>query len=87
MIRFTQLSESNIQICAQIFDSLLDVPLIVTVCAVSSEEEVCTGVDEDEDLETGLSPVLSTEGLNYLMYRAESPDSVQTDSSTPTEDR
>ncbi|XP_058604533.1 proto-oncogene tyrosine-protein kinase ROS-like isoform X3 [Onychostoma macrolepis] len=51
------------------------------------EEGVCTGVDEDEDLETGLSPVLSNEGLNYLMYRAESPDSVQTDSSTPTEDR
>ncbi|XP_026098354.1 proto-oncogene tyrosine-protein kinase ROS isoform X1 [Carassius auratus] len=51
------------------------------------EAEVCTGVDEDEDLETGLSPVLSNEGLNYLMYRAESPDSVQTDSSTPTEDR
>ncbi len=84
MIRVT--SESNVQICAHIFGSL-DVPLIVTICAVSSEEEVCTGVDEDEDLETGLSPVLSTEGLNYLMYRAESPDSVQTDSSTPTEDR
>ncbi|ROJ78752.1 Proto-oncogene tyrosine-protein kinase ROS [Anabarilius grahami] len=51
------------------------------------EEEVCTGVDEDEVLETGLSPMLSNEGLNYLMYRAESPDSVRTDSSTPTEDR
>ncbi|XDV42961.1 hypothetical protein PO909_011523 [Leuciscus waleckii] len=51
------------------------------------EEEVCTGVDEDEVLETGLSPVLSNEGLNYLMYRAESPDSVRTDTSTPTEDR
>ncbi|XP_039528142.1 proto-oncogene tyrosine-protein kinase ROS [Pimephales promelas] len=51
------------------------------------EEEVCTGVDEDEVLETGLSPVLSNEGLNYLMYQAESPDSVQTDTSTPTEDR
>ncbi|KAL0169127.1 hypothetical protein M9458_033723, partial [Cirrhinus mrigala] len=49
--------------------------------------EVCTGVDEDEDMETGLSPVLNNEGLNYLMFRAESPDSVQTDSSTPTEDR
>ncbi|XP_043118667.1 proto-oncogene tyrosine-protein kinase ROS isoform X2 [Puntigrus tetrazona] len=51
------------------------------------EEELCTGVDGDEDLETGLTPVLSNEGLNYLMYRSESPDSVQTDSSTPTEDR
>ncbi|XP_050988520.1 proto-oncogene tyrosine-protein kinase ROS isoform X2 [Labeo rohita] len=51
------------------------------------EEEVCTGVDEDEDMETGLSPVLSDEGLNYLMFRAESTDSVRTDSSTPIEDR
>ncbi|KAK9959557.1 hypothetical protein ABG768_009676 [Culter alburnus] len=51
------------------------------------EEEVCTGVDEDEVLETGLSAVLSNEGLNYLMYRAESPDSVRADSLTPTEDR
>lgn len=54
---------------------------------VSAEEEVCTGVDEDEDMETGLSPVLSDEGLNYLMFRAESTDSVRTDSSTPIEDR
>ncbi|XP_052009911.1 proto-oncogene tyrosine-protein kinase ROS isoform X1 [Xyrauchen texanus] len=51
------------------------------------EEEVVIAVDEDEDLDTGLSPVLSNEGLNYLMYRAESPDSVRSDSSTPMEDR
>uniref|UniRef100_A0A8C1EQI4 Tyrosine-protein kinase receptor n=1 Tax=Cyprinus carpio carpio TaxID=630221 RepID=A0A8C1EQI4_CYPCA len=50
-------------------------------------EEVCTGVDGDEDLETGLSRVLSNEGLNYLMYRSESPDSVGTDTSTPIEDK
>uniref|UniRef100_A0A673FQW6 receptor protein-tyrosine kinase n=1 Tax=Sinocyclocheilus rhinocerous TaxID=307959 RepID=A0A673FQW6_9TELE len=52
-----------------------------------SPEEVCTGVDGDEDLETGLSPVLSNEALNYLMYRSETPDSVGTDSLTPTEDK
>uniref|UniRef100_A0A8C2HC53 receptor protein-tyrosine kinase n=1 Tax=Cyprinus carpio TaxID=7962 RepID=A0A8C2HC53_CYPCA len=51
------------------------------------EDEVCTGVDGDEDLETGLSRVLSNEGLNYLMYRSESPDSVGTDTSTPIEDK
>lgn len=51
------------------------------------EEEVCTRVDEDEDVETGLSPVLNNDGLNYLMYRAESPDSVKTDNSTLSEDR
>ncbi|KAI7804665.1 putative proto-oncogene tyrosine-protein kinase ROS [Triplophysa rosa] len=50
-------------------------------------EEVCTGVDEDEDMETGLSPVLSNDRLNYLMYKAESPDSVQTDTTTESEDR
>uniref|UniRef100_A0A671SPY1 receptor protein-tyrosine kinase n=1 Tax=Sinocyclocheilus anshuiensis TaxID=1608454 RepID=A0A671SPY1_9TELE len=45
--------------------------------AYQEDEEVCTGVDGDEDLEA----------LNYLMYRSESPDSVGTDSSTPTEDK
>ncbi|XP_055027857.2 proto-oncogene tyrosine-protein kinase ROS isoform X2 [Misgurnus anguillicaudatus] len=51
------------------------------------EEEVCTRVDEDEDVETGLSPVLNNDGLNYLMYRADSPDSIKTDKSTLSEDR
>uniref|UniRef100_A0A8C1XPZ2 Tyrosine-protein kinase receptor n=1 Tax=Cyprinus carpio TaxID=7962 RepID=A0A8C1XPZ2_CYPCA len=55
--------------------------------AYQEDEEVCTGVDGDEDLETGLSRVLSNEGLNYLMYRSESPDSVGTDTSTPIEDK
>lgn len=52
---------------------------------LGDEEEVCAGVEEDEDLETGLSPVLSNEGLNYLMYRAESLNSVQSDSSNARE--
>uniref|UniRef100_A0A671SRF4 receptor protein-tyrosine kinase n=1 Tax=Sinocyclocheilus anshuiensis TaxID=1608454 RepID=A0A671SRF4_9TELE len=43
----------------------------------AKQNGVCTGVDGDEDLEA----------LNYLMYRSESPDSVGTDSSTPTEDK
>lgn len=72
------------QMCTDFFRLVL---ITMYLLLFSPEEEVCTGVDEDEVLETGLSPVLSNEGLNYLMYRAESPDSVRTDSSTPTEDR
>lgn len=44
-------------------------------------------MDEDENMETGLSPVLSNDGLNYLMYKAESLDSVQTDTTSESEDR
>ncbi|KTG40189.1 hypothetical protein cypCar_00003099 [Cyprinus carpio] len=66
--------------------NIFEVYLVLVMPAMLSEE-VCTGVDGDEDLETGLSRVLSNEGLNYLMYRSESPDSVGTDTSTPIEDK
>lgn len=72
------------QMCTDFFRLVL---ITMYLLLFSPEEEVCTGVDEDEVLETGLSAVLSNEGLNYLMYRAESPDSVRADSLTPTEDR
>ncbi|KAL7872797.1 hypothetical protein AOLI_G00118680 [Acnodon oligacanthus] len=61
------------------------------------EEEECRGVDADEGLGSGLTHVLSNEGLNYLMYRADggentattstSSSSSPTDYSSPTEDR
>ncbi|XP_037397725.1 proto-oncogene tyrosine-protein kinase ROS isoform X1 [Pygocentrus nattereri] len=57
------------------------------------EEEECRGVDADEGLGSGLTHVLSNEGLNYLMYRADgeentatSSSSSPTDYSPPTED-
>ncbi|XP_072546337.1 proto-oncogene tyrosine-protein kinase ROS isoform X2 [Salminus brasiliensis] len=55
------------------------------------EEEECRGVDADEGLGTGLTHVLSSEGLNYLMFRADEAEnsnssSSPTDYSSATED-
>ncbi|XP_036449497.1 proto-oncogene tyrosine-protein kinase ROS-like [Colossoma macropomum] len=58
------------------------------------EEEECRGVDADEGLGSGLTHVLSNEGLNYLMYQADggenttsSSSSSPSDHSSPAEDR
>ncbi|MCI4382971.1 hypothetical protein PGIGA_G00020940 [Pangasianodon gigas] len=56
-------------------------------------EEISRGVDTDEGLGSGLTHVISNEGLNYLMYHADdlgdtnSSSSSRTESSSHTEDR
>ncbi|KAG9268932.1 proto-oncogene tyrosine-protein kinase ROS [Astyanax mexicanus] len=51
------------------------------------EEEECRGEDADEGLGSGLTHVLSNEGLNYLMYRADQAENTNSSSSnsSPTD--
>lgn len=64
----------------------------MTLCCVLADEEISRGVDTDEDLGSGLTHVISSEGLNYLMYQADDSGNTNsssglTGSSSSTEDR